>query len=110
MYGDTWGRCQVQIEVGSWLRTGDEGRGLATGLGESRAEDGFYEAVGLPTIKRLVLQLSLRSPSAPVADFLVETLRLIGISPPSAGHDAAYLPSAKIWRMLHACPASQPIR
>lgn len=51
-----------------------------------------YEVVvWLPTIMRLVPQHSLRSPSALVADFLVDALRPIGISPPSAGHDAACL-------------------
>lgn len=68
-----------------------------------------YEAVvSLPTVKRPVLQHDLRSPSALAADFLVDTLRLIGISTPSAGHDATSLTQNFGGCFMPAQPASQP--
>lgn len=78
------------------------GRGPATGssgevsrrawmVRKPRAASYYEVVVWLPTIMRLVPQHSLRSPSALVADFLVDALRPIGISPRSAGHDAACL-------------------
>lgn len=94
------GDWQVEIQVEVAMR-----RALVERAGVRLCE----AVVWLRTIERLVPLHSLRSPSALVVDYLVGVVRLIGISPSSAGHDAACLSTDKILGKA-SCLPSQPAR